>query len=67
MNGLPVTETDELFIVLSGHARIECAGNDPGLPQPLQLEVGPGSVVRLAAGARTVWTVMETVRKVYIA
>ena len=28
---------------------------------------GPGSVVRLEAGMRTVWTVRETLRKVYVA
>jgi hypothetical protein len=30
------------------------------------LRVGPGDVVRLAAGAETVWTVTETLRKVYL-
>lgn len=56
------TEVDEVFVVLSGHARIEFV--DPPLPA---LEVGPGSVVRLAEGQRTVWTVTETLRKIYIA
>lgn len=56
------TEVDELFVVLSGRARI--VFEDPDLPD---LEVGPGSVVRLAAGQRTTWTVTETLRKVYIA
>lgn len=56
------TETDELFVVLSGRATI--AFDEPSLPS---LEVGPGSVVRLAEGMRTTWTVMETLRKVYIA
>jgi uncharacterized cupin superfamily protein len=30
------------------------------------LELGPGDVVRLAAGTGTVWTVAETLRKVYL-
>ena len=55
-------EADEVFVVLSGRAII--AFDDPDLPD---LEVGPGSVVRLADGQRTVWTVSETLRKIYIA
>ncbi|MFJ4254622.1 cupin domain-containing protein [Microbacterium sp. NPDC090003] len=55
-------ETDEVFVVLAGRARI--AFDDPAIAD---LEVGPGSVVRLAEGQRTVWTVTETLRKVYIA
>lgn len=55
-------ETDEVFVVLSGRARI--AFDDPALPD---LDVHGGSVVRLAAGQRTVWTVTETLRKIYIA
>ena len=56
------TESDEVFVVLSGRGIIEFV--DPPLPD---LEVAPGSVVRLAAGMRTVWTVTETLRKIYIA
>lgn len=56
------TEVDEVFVVLSGNARIEFV--EPPLPA---IEVGPGSVVRLAAGQRTAWTVTETLRKIYIA
>lgn len=56
------TEVDEVFVVLTGHARIEFV--EPALPA---VEVDPGAVVRLAAGQRTVWTVTETLRKVYIA
>lgn len=56
------TEVDELFVVLSGRATI--VFEDPSLPD---LEVGPGSVVRLAEGMRTTWIVTETLRKVYIA
>jgi hypothetical protein len=56
------TEADELFVVAlrPGDDRLR----RPSLPS---LEVGPGSVVRLAEGMRTTWTVMETLRKVYIA
>lgn len=56
------TEADEVFVVLSGRATITF--DDPSLPD---VEVGPGSVVRLAEGQRTVWTVTETLRKIYIA
>lgn len=56
------TEADEVFVVLSGHARIEFV--EPALPA---IEVDPGSVVRLSEGQRTVWTVTETLRKIYIA
>ena len=54
------TEADEVFVVLSGHARIEFV--EPALPA---IEVDPGSVVRLSEGQRTVWTVTETLRKIY--
>lgn len=53
-------EVDEIFIVLSGSATIEFADDTPAL------QVGPGDVVRLTAGAETVWTVTETLRKVYL-
>lgn len=56
------TESDEVFVVLSGRATISFASSE--LPD---LEVGPGSVVRLAEGMRTTWTVTETLRKVYVA
>nr|WP_272473720.1 cupin domain-containing protein [Baekduia alba]WCB95564.1 hypothetical protein DSM104299_04313 [Baekduia alba] len=51
-------EADELFVVLSGRATI--AFEDGPV-----LEVGPGDACRLQAGQRTVWTVHETLRKVY--
>lgn len=53
-------EADEVFVVLSGSATVEFADDSP------TLRIGPGDVVRLAAGAETVWTVTETVRKVYV-
>lgn len=53
-------EAEELFVVLAGAAVVEF---DDGTT----LTLGAGDVVRLAHGARTVWTVTETVRKVYLA
>jgi uncharacterized cupin superfamily protein len=52
-------ESDEVFVVLSGRATIEVEGGPT-------LQVGPGDVGRLAAGARTTWTVHENLRKVYV-
>lgn len=56
------TEADEVFIVLAGSARVDFV--EPPLPS---IEVRAGSVVRLVAGMQTLWTVHETLRKVYIA
>ena len=53
-------EKDEVFVVLSGSATVEF--NDGAAP----LTLSHGDVVRLAAGAETVWTVTETLRKVYL-
>jgi uncharacterized cupin superfamily protein len=53
-------EADEVFVVLSGAATVEF--DDGTAP----LTLGPGDVVRLAEGARTVWTVTDTLRKVYL-
>ena len=53
-------EADEVFVVISGAARVEFADGTP----PLTLK--PGDVVRLAEGAETVWRVSETLRKVYL-
>jgi uncharacterized cupin superfamily protein len=55
-------EADEVFVVLAGDATIEF--ETPALPP---IELRPGSVVRLEAGMQTLWTVRETLRKVYIA
>jgi uncharacterized protein len=51
-------EADELFVVVAGRATIEVEDGPT-------LEVGPGDAVVLEAGARTRWTVHETLRKVY--
>jgi uncharacterized cupin superfamily protein len=52
-------EADEVFVVLSGQATVEVHGGPT-------LELGPGDVGLLPAGARTTWTVRETLRKVYV-
>jgi uncharacterized cupin superfamily protein len=52
------TESDEIFVVLSGHATIEVE-NGP------TLELRPGAVGLLHAGDRTTWRVHETLRKVF--
>ena len=57
----PDTEADEVFVVLEGAATVEFVA--PALPAT---EIGPGSVVRLEEGMRTVWTVREALRKVYL-
>lgn len=54
-------EMEELFVVLAGLATVEF--NDGTAP----LHLTAGTVVRLAAGAETTWTVTETLRKLYIA
>jgi uncharacterized protein len=51
-------EADELFVVVSGRATVEIE-NGP------TLQVGPGDLAVLREGDRTVWTVHETLRKVY--
>jgi uncharacterized protein len=52
-------EAEEVFVVLTGRATIDCAGGPT-------LEVSPGDVVLLRAGTATTWTVHETLRKVYL-
>lgn len=53
-------EVHEVFVVLGGRARIEIEGEQT-------LEVGPGDVVELAAGAVTRWIVTEHLRKFWVA
>jgi len=52
-------EADEVFVVLAGRATIAVEGGPT-------LDVGPGDLGMLPAGAKTVWTVHETLRKVYL-
>jgi len=54
-------EVDEVFVVLFGAATVEFV--DEGRT----LTLGPGSLGRLSDGQRTLWTVTETLRKVYFA
>jgi uncharacterized cupin superfamily protein len=51
-------EADEAFTVLTGSATIAFEDGPT-------LEITAGSFVRLHAGQRTVWTIHETLRKVY--
>lgn len=55
-------EADEVFLVIAGRATVEFV--DPALAP---IELTPGSIARLDAGMRTVWTVHETLRKLYVA
>ncbi len=55
-------EIDEVFVVVAGAATVEF--DSPALPA---IELAPGAIVRLEAGMKTVWTVRETLRKVYLA
>lgn len=52
-------EADEVFVVLSGRASVAVEGGPT-------LELAPGDLCVLEAGARTTWTVHETLRKVYV-
>lgn len=56
------TEIDEVFVVIAGDATVEFVS--PALDA---VELAPGAVVRLSAGMQTVWTVRETLRKIYLA
>lgn len=55
-------EIDEIFVVVAGSATVEFV--DPPMPA---IDLQQGSIVRLESGMRTVWTVRETLRKVYLA
>ncbi len=52
-------ETDEIFVVLAGAARVTF--DDGSI-----IELQPGSLCRLREGQHTTWQVTETLRKVYI-
>lgn len=52
-------EVDEVFVVLFGAATVS-------FDDDTVIELGPGSVGRLRENQHTVWTVTETLRKVYI-
>ncbi|WP_430644861.1 cupin domain-containing protein [Agromyces sp. GXS1127] len=60
-------EVDEVFVVLAGSATVEFE-HVPSTGGPAEsIELAPGAVVRLEAGMRTIWTVREPLRKVFIA
>ncbi len=52
-------EADEVFVVLRGRATVEVDGGPT-------LELVPGDLCVLEAGARTRWTVHEDLRKVFV-
>ena len=54
-------ETDEVCIILTGRATVEF------IDLERTIELRPGSVLHLDNGSRTVWTVTETLRKVWVA
>jgi uncharacterized protein len=54
------TEVDEVFVVVRGRGHVDFEDGE-------RVDLAPGVVVRLTAGERTVWTVTERVRKVWVA
>jgi uncharacterized cupin superfamily protein len=54
-------ENDEFFVVVAGAASVEF------LDDEAVVQLVPGSVMTLAAGSRTIWTVTQTLRKVWMA
>ena len=53
-------EVDEIFVVLSGSGRVDVDDGE-------RIELRPGVTVRLRAGDRTVWTITERLRKLWLA
>ncbi|MGO2550602.1 MAG: cupin domain-containing protein [Glutamicibacter arilaitensis] len=58
-------ENDEWFVVLSGQATVQIL--EAGGFAAQEIELAPGSVVRLHQGMETRWTVTQTLRKIYFA
>jgi hypothetical protein len=54
------TEVDEVFVVVAGRGWVTFEDGE-------RIELAPGVAVRLTAGERTVWTVTERVRKIWVA
>jgi uncharacterized cupin superfamily protein len=54
-------ENSELFVVLAGAGTVEFIDTET------TVELVPGSVMTLEAGARTIWTVTQSLRKVWVA
>jgi uncharacterized cupin superfamily protein len=59
-------EADEIFVVIAGRGTVRFDAVPDG-PLPAPIELMPGAVVRLTAGMHTTWTIIETLRKVYVA
>jgi len=53
-------EVDEVFVVVAGSGSVSFDDGE-------QVELTPGTVVRLRAGEHTTWVVRETIRKIYVA
>lgn len=53
-------EVDELFVVVQGAATVD-------FEDGTSITLSPGDVGKLQAGQKTVWTVTEALRKVYLA
>ncbi len=53
------TEVDEIFIVLHGSGTVDFKDRE-------SISLAAGDVVRLHAGQQTVWTVTDTLRKVFL-
>ncbi|MDE0975181.1 MAG: cupin domain-containing protein [Candidatus Nanopelagicales bacterium] len=53
------TEVEEVFVVLSGRGTVTC-------DQGGQIMLEPGTVGMLPMGAKTVWSITEPLRKVWI-
>lgn len=57
-------EADEVFVVTAGRAVVVI---DAENGHPVRTaELRPGTLMRLSAGMRTTWTVIEPLRKVYL-
>jgi uncharacterized cupin superfamily protein len=54
-------ENAEFFVVLAGAASVEFIDTET------TVQLVPGSVLTLEAGARTIWTVTQSLRKVWVA
>ena len=54
------TEVDEVFVVVKGRGHATFGDGNGSTSRP-------GVAVRLTAGERTVWTVTERVRKIWLA
>lgn len=54
------TEVDEVFVVVEGRGEVVFEDGE-------RIALAPGVMVRLSAGERTVWTVTERVRKIWVA